>query len=149
TPEQAVTRLNGEGTIYIRLKNGTVEKVTSFKDLVTLDTLDGQGLRPNLDPQLVNAMRQLEMGRGAKDGIYKPNGKWVTAYDAYQILNSKHDGAFGHAALTGLGGLGVGGALAVGGLALVNQGIIPRNRKRLEDNVLYGIAGGVAVLGAV
>ncbi|MBX3171683.1 MAG: hypothetical protein KF760_30010 [Candidatus Eremiobacteraeota bacterium] len=149
TTAQAEQRLKDGDTVYVRLKSGQVQKISSMQELETLDTLQGQGLYPNLPPDLVDSLKMLEQGQTKRDGMYKPNGDEVTAFDAYRILGTKHPGAAGAAALYGLGGLAVGLGLAGAGALVIGKGLlVPEIKgKRLSQEVLIGAGIGIAALG--
>ncbi|MBN9415413.1 hypothetical protein ABS71_09240 [bacterium SCN 62-11] len=149
TTTQAAERLNDGHSVYVRLKSGEVQKISSMQDLEVLDTLQGKGLHPNLPPDLVESLKMLEKGQTKKDGMYKPNGDEVTAFDAYRILGSEHPGAAGAAALYGLGGLAVGLGIAGAGALVIGKGLlVPEIKgKKISQDMLIGAGIGVAALG--
>ena len=149
TTAQAQERLQDGDAVYVRLKSGQEQKISSMQDLEVLDTLQGKGLNPNLPPDLVRSLKMLEDGQTQRDGIYKPNGDEVTAFDAYRILGSQHPGAAGAAALYGLGGLAIGLGIAGAGALVIGKGLlVPEIKgKRISQEVLMGAGIGVAALG--
>ena len=149
TIAQAEQRLKKDNSVYVRLKAGQVQRISSMQELETLDTLQGKSLHPNLPSDLVQSLKMLEKGQAKLDGIFKPNGDEVTAYDAYRILGTRHPGAAGAAALYGLGGLAVGLGLAGAGALVIGKGLlVPEIKgKRISQDVLIGAGIGVAALG--
>lgn len=149
TTAQAEQRLKDGDTVYVRLKSGQIQKISSMQELETLDTLQGKSLHPNLPQDLVSSLKMLERGQVKKDGMFKPNGDEVTAYDAYRILGTKHPGAAGAAALYGLGGLAVGLGLAGAGALVIGKGLlVPEIKgKKISQDVLIGAGIGIAAIG--
>jgi hypothetical protein len=149
TTAQAEQRLKDGDSVYVRLKSGQIQKISSMQDLETLDTLQGKSLHPNLPSDLVQSLKMLENGQARKDGMYKPNGDEVTAFDAYRILGTQHPGAAGAAALYGLGGLAVGLGLAGAGALVIGKGLlVPEIKgKKISQDVLIGAGIGIAALG--
>lgn len=143
TPQEALQRLEEKSSVYVELKGGATEKIKSTVDLETLDTLDGKGLQPNLPSDLVQSLRELERGTAPRDGLFKPDGKEITAFDAYRILNSPRDGAGTAAALYGALGVAIGLAVAGGGMALMSHGLLPQVKSR-GDN--FAVAAGIGVV---
>lgn len=148
TPSEALKRLQDRAAVYVHMDGGGTEKLKSVQDLETLDTLEGQQLHPNLPADLVRSLRDLEQGRGPHDGMFKPNGDEVSAFDAFRILSSPRDGAGRAAFLTGLAGMTVGLAMVGGGALMMTRGLVPAMKGR-NQNYMWAAAAGVVAIGAL
>lgn len=147
---QRLTDYDGPKPVYVELPDGKVHKLRSLEEIQDLDTFQGLGLKPSAPEPVVTALRALDKGVDANDGIFRDGfaftpEKRLNGFETYGALTSPGK-APGKAALKGAGlgaaiGLGVG--LAAAGASLLFPSLLPG----LVNPVALLAVGGGTVLG--
>ncbi len=148
---QRLTDYDGPKPVYVELANGSVHKLRSLEEIQDLDTFQGLGLKPSAPEPVVTALRALDKGVDANDGIFRngyaftPEGK-LNGYQAFSAL-TKPGKAPWKAALKGAGlgaAIGLGVSLAAAGASLLFPSLSPG----LATPALLAIGGGTVAAGS-
>lgn len=148
--DAASNRLYRGKSVNIELPDGSSQEISSIEDLQALDTFNGKGINPIAPPEVVRALRGLELGVDGDDGLIRnefglTDEDTFSAYQSYKVLTSDAQDSTGAKVKGAL----IGGAVIGAGIGIAAFGggaVLPGIAAAVSSATPAMIAGaGVAV----